>query len=511
MTVESLQILAFREACKNYLQSPEPPEAFPQYKGLYSLVVSERDQKERIGQIRERCERVLKACLQQAFEADRPTLEALRVSLKPSGPFGQKMIADLYEQGVCPLNWYVYHHYSGAKKQELSSVVINWYKRVAKDFEDGVPQSLPMMSQFIGARKCSYISLPHLFSLANSVAQLKKMTYLGLKNAESTLARAYQFNKIGEDQKAISLEMSIAERIQGLHWCAELGGQSSQEALAGVYYHGGLGREIVGYSDEERKAGLKRMIDTEVGHNYYVTTTYQSDRFKFYTFRKRIECLTERAKAGDKHSLNALWELYGSNQLEDDAIEMTLTKEERWQRLNSLKTSANEKDFQEAYARWVAYPSKHLPFEGTISEHFAELERVTLQLNCWSGSQELLKVYYENCFKNTPLQIPLATRVAKIEQRARVGSSDAMEQLGFYYLPERNPYRKGKICPDGAKITDQPNPPPLAERMNLIWQIGIEGRHWNYLEEQLPISERDPRYQVARLALAHLKALKWMD
>lgn len=503
MTVEPLQKLAFREACKRYLQSPEPPEAFPQYKGLYSLFVSKHEQKERISQIRERCERELIAYLQQALKADLPTLEALRERLRPSGPFGQKMIADLYEQGACRLDGYVFRHYRGSEQEELSCVVIDWYKKIAKDFQDGVPQSLPAMSEFIGNRDCSYVPLPDLFSSTDSLALLKKMTFLGLEEAEYALSLAYEFNHIGNDEQSISLGMSVADRIQGLRWCAELGGERGQYRLTSVYYHNSLGRgERVGYSDEERKAGLKRMIDTEVGHNYYVTATYERDPFKFYTLSQRIECLTKRARAGDDDSLRALWKLYRSNTLGDVAIELTLTKEERWQRLNELKTPDNEKDFREAYARWIARPGEHLPFEGTISEHLAELERVALQWNCPYSRNDLLEVYYENCFKNTPLQIPLATRVAKIEQCARVGILSAMQELGRYYLPEKYPYRNGKISP-----VDQQSLPPLAERMNLIWQIAIEGRQWRYLEADLHIFVGGLGNQVAQMALSHLLTL----
>ena len=533
--IGSLQHLAAKELCPRFLPKwLKDPTAtnMDLPRKLYAVAVPKDQQQQKIAQIKKRSIGFLK---NKAKVLDLMTIHQLKEfekSLYPNRPFMQKTISELYEQGIPSLRGYTNRLYSLCDtypkefKQEITEFYDKWHAKVFEDFQNGIPHSFPMISTMISSwHKEGCIS--HRFPLENplfrdpkkSIPILKELAAMGVEQAQYDLFLMYEDHNLvlpGETE----LNWSIEDRIKGIKELAKWGSHYSQNRLAAAYFRDSINPQNTThyanhFSEDERRNGMQELIRMEkLGKrfNFFISTLYIDNKIGNlpceYSLEERIDYLTQRAQAGDSESLIVLWRLYSQNQLGSELVPLKLTEEERWEKLNDLKTPASDSLFRDHYVDWIIKPTNLLPCHLTLEERLNWLEKaVATGTHRFENAVSHLANCYRwncwNCCDFSPLRIPLKRRLVKLEEMARLGSSEALSDLYKYHLPRSKNERHGiALDPDadGTAIT-----PLSVER---FYEIAIEGEHWGILNDYIIKRFKMPYKEVLQLALTHLEALQ---
>jgi hypothetical protein len=397
----------------------------------------------------------------------------------PSEPIRESVIEDLLlkmsqlgePEGI---NLYFYHIFSthGDEKTKVEGLV----NEVFRQFADGAPTSLTLVTQILSKRNIGHVSLAHLSPMSDALHSfqiLQHLADLGVSYAMGRLGWAYTYNDIGSSPKQVKLGLSMKERLEGIRRLALAGHAMSQYHLGFACFHKKLGHDSINDMDEGvRRMWVQELWDHEVPHNYYLTSIVQRNKVGDLpcglSLEQRFNILLTRAKEGDNGAFAVLFEAYKNNRLDEENKEepsLNLTQDVRKNKLEELKAvSPGHYDMHIT----SAYRDNRL---GNLETHFSDAERLkwleehaVSQLIDAYAKNELISFNYKAHIK---LNMSIERRIAKLTELANKGYQSAQFILLQYYgYGGWSDVEHIVSDPQEAKVPD-----PLTPRHLLRWAL----------------------------------------
>ncbi len=510
----SLYQYAFASILTQYLQDPAEPEASIHASVCKVFFASRQAERStRIKAIKDRVIVDLKALMRLAYTTS-DSLEVLETSLMPTGSFGTEWLTQMYQEGASAFNWYIYHQ-SSHDSEGCTQLSQQWLTMVQDDFAKGKPHAVYQLTTWVRERKISErLSLSDRAPFNNTTSSLqllKKLAYLGVSEATSALPFAYKYNTLGDDEQKISLELPAATRILELKrivgWRVD---SLTPYVLGTIYYHNN--QSWISLDEDTRRTGMQELIECEGDKpNFYVSSVFADNCIGNlscdYSLEERIAHLTKKAQNGDKDAFKRLFFLYSKNKLGNKPLPLDLETDERWKRINALRTAASEKLYWFYYAVWLRQPTYLLPTTMTPQERFTEFEQIYFTQDICPQPSIMVEGYVSNQMNYDALEMPFVERFEKLKRlAAQYKISDAMFAIAGYYLPNIR-----KTCGLSEIEGEQNLDVNLSEedKLKIVFDLALQGEHWDFCQRAL-ISNLPQNLQlVMKLATTHLEAVSW--